>query len=121
MYKISKVFTFEASHRLERLPVSHKCNRFHGHSYKVEVVVKSPCLDDRGFCQVDYAEMQRFKDYIDQACDHRHLNDQFPDIEPTAENLSRVFATIARKLISPYVSEVRVSETGNTWASYEIP
>ncbi len=120
MYRITKEFSFEASHQLTHLPPEHKCSRMHGHSYRVEVVVECPCLDDRGFCQVDYGEMAPFKAYLDNILDHRHLNDILP-VRPTAENLAKYLCELARRLVSPYVVAVRVSETPKTWAEYRSP
>jgi len=88
----------------------------HGHNYAVEVVIESPCLDDRGFCQVDYGELDPFRVYLDEHLDHRHLNDVLP-IRPTAENLARHLLVEARRC-SPFVVAVRVSETPRTWAEY---
>jgi 6-pyruvoyltetrahydropterin/6-carboxytetrahydropterin synthase len=120
MYRITKQFEFSASHQLEHLGPNHPCARLHGHNYVVEVVVESPCLDDRGFCQVDYNEMAGFRDYLMKRFDHRHLNDVMAE-RATAENLARCLAEIARAMIGPFVVEARVSETPKTWASYRIP
>ena len=60
MFSISKRFSFSASHQLGHLPEGHPCARLHGHNYDVEVEIQSPCLDDRGFCQVDYGELKTF-------------------------------------------------------------
>ena len=116
MYTISKRFEFSASHQLGHLPAGHQCARLHGHNYAVEVVIECPCLDDRGFCQVDYGELAPFERFIDETLDHRHLNDVLP-VRTTAENLSRYLYGKARD-VSPYVVAVRVSETPKTWAEY---
>jgi 6-pyruvoyltetrahydropterin/6-carboxytetrahydropterin synthase len=73
-------------------------------------------LDDRGFCQVDYGELDAFNRYLDENLDHRHLNDVLP-VRTTAENLARFLYGEAKKL-SPFVTAVRVSETEKTWATY---
>lgn len=39
MYRIGKLFRFEAAHHLSDLPEGHKCARLHGHSYTVEISV----------------------------------------------------------------------------------
>src|SRR5262245_46851351 len=109
MYRITKQFDFSASHQLDHLPAGHPCARLHGHNYRAEVVIESACLDDRGFCQADYGELDAFGAYIDEFLDHRHLNDVFP-FRPTAENLAKALFHVARKC-SPYVVECRVSET----------
>ena len=116
MYRITKRFSFSASHQLIHLPADHPCHRLHGHNYEVEVVIECACLDDRGFCQVDYRELDPFKAYLDDQLDHRHLNDVLP-IRPTAENIAKHLYAVAVKL-SPYVTAVRVSETPRTWAEY---
>jgi 6-pyruvoyltetrahydropterin/6-carboxytetrahydropterin synthase len=119
MFTISKRFDFSASHQLAHLPKGHQCARLHGHNYRVEVVIESPCLDDRGFCQVDYGELDGFKNYLDDTLDHRHLNDVLP-CKTTAENLAKHLHGIARQF-SPFVTAVRVSETSKTWAEYRSP
>lgn len=119
MYQITKQFSFEASHQLDHMPDGHQCKRLHGHSYRAEVVIESPCLDDRGFCQLDYGELDPFKAYIDEFLDHRHLNDVFP-FRPTAENIAKALFHVARKS-SPYVVACRLSETPKTWAEYRSP
>lgn len=122
MFTISKRFEFCASHRLDHLPPTHQCSRMHGHNYRVEVVIKSPCLDDRGFCAADYGDLDPFKRYLDENLDHRHLNDVLT-VRTTAENIARHLYDVVRKLlppeVAPFVSAVRVSETARTWASFE--
>jgi 6-pyruvoyltetrahydropterin/6-carboxytetrahydropterin synthase len=116
MYQITKQFVFSASHVLDHLPKGHPCARLHGHNYAVEVVVQSPCLDDRGFAQIDYNELEPFARFLDEHLDHRHLNEAMAD-RPTAENLARMLYGVAREL-SPFIVAVRVSETPRTWAEY---
>jgi 6-pyruvoyltetrahydropterin/6-carboxytetrahydropterin synthase len=116
MYTITKQFSFSASHQLDHLPPDHQCARLHGHNYIVEVVIRCPLLDDRGFAQVDYGELDPFADYLKATLDHRHLDDVLP-VRTTAENLAKFLFDRARDL-SPYVHAVRVSETPRTWAEY---
>jgi len=117
MYKISKQFSFSASHILEGLPADHPCTRLHGHNYIVTVHLKSETLDDKGFVK-DYRELNVIKDYIDKHLDHRHLNDVFK-VNPTAENIARELFEIFVKII-PQIYAIEVSETPKTSAMYEI-
>ena len=55
MYRISKQFTFSASHELAQMPDGHPCKRVHGHNYVVEVELSSIRLDDYGMI-LDYHE-----------------------------------------------------------------
>jgi 6-pyruvoyltetrahydropterin/6-carboxytetrahydropterin synthase len=119
MYKISKEFAFSSSHVLSHLAPDHPCARLHGHNYVVRVDIESPCLDDRGFCQVDYRELDGFKRFIDDTLDHRHLNDVLP-VRTTAENIAKYLFTKAREF-SPFVVAVGVSETPKTWATFTGP
>ncbi len=114
-YTIKKQFAFEASHVLRGMPDGHQCGRMHGHSYRVEVVLQSDQLDERGFV-LDFGDLNRLKKYIDETLDHRHLNDVISD-NPTAENLARHLYQLCRGWWNE-VSMVRVSETVKTWAEY---
>lgn len=116
MYKISKQFSFSASHILEGLPPDHPCSRMHGHNYIVTIHLKSETLDEKGFVK-DYRELQPIKDYIDNTLDHRHLNDVF-DVNPTAENIAKKLYGIFVKEI-PQIYAVEISETPKTSAIYE--
>jgi len=123
MYIISKMFSFEASHQLKGLPnnpdgSSHKCTQLHGHSYRVELILRRVDLDEHGFV-VDYNDMKPFQEYIDEHLDHRHINDVLPGINPTAENIAKHLYGVAWQLWHDVAITVRVSETQKTWASYD--
>jgi len=115
MYRITKEFSFSASHILEGLPYGHPCGRLHGHNYIVEIELKRSYLDHVGFV-VDYGDLKRLKEYIDDVLDHKHLNDVLT-ANPTAENLAEHLLRWARTHWME-VSAVRVSETPKTWAEY---
>lgn len=115
MYRIWKRFTFSASHVLNGLPEGHQCGRLHGHNYVVEVELRSDVLDRYGFV-VDFGDLKLIRRWIDDALDHRHLNDVL-DFQPTAENLARhIFAKFST--MYPQMAAVRVQETETSWAEY---
>lgn len=116
MYKISKEFSFSASHILEGLPSDHPCARLHGHNYVVTVHLKGKKLNEVGFIK-DYRDLSIVKNYIDNELDHRHLNDLLP-FNPTAENLAKHLFDIFKQEI-PELYAVEVSETPKTTAFYE--
>ena len=116
MYKISKQFSFSASHVLEHLKDGHPCTRLHGHNYAVTVHLKSEVLNKDGFV-IDYRELKSIKDYIDDQLDHRHLNDVIPGFI-TAENIAR-FLYDQFKPSFPQLYAIEVSETPSTRAIYE--
>lgn len=117
MYRITKQFSFSASHRLDHLPQDHPCSRLHGHNYVVEVVLESQNLNSDGFVR-DYGELDTFKRFIDERLDHRHLEEELPEgMVSSAENIARFLYDFAAERW-PEISAVRVSETPKTWAEY---
>ena len=116
MFRITKEFSFSASHQLLTLPVDHPCSRLHGHNYAVEVELTAAQLNSHGFVR-DYRELSAFKKYLDDRIDHHHLNDIFQSDSVTAEYLASHFYHWCKPLW-PEVSAVRVSETPRTWAEY---
>jgi len=116
MFKIRKEFHFSASHVLNGLPDEHPCSRLHGHNYVITVELKSPTLNKVGFVR-DYRELDHIKKFIDDAFDHKHLNDFFP-VNPSAENMAE-FCYITWKNFTPELCAVEVCETPKTTARYE--
>jgi len=116
MYKISKQFSFSASHQLDLLPEDHPCARLHGHNYVITVHLKSEALDEYGFVK-DYKSLKPVKQFIDKTLDHRHLNDQL-SLPPTSENIARFLYDRFKPEI-PELYAVEVSETPHTSCIYE--
>ncbi|MDR0823863.1 MAG: 6-carboxytetrahydropterin synthase QueD [Prevotella sp.] len=116
MYKISKRFSFSASHILDGLPQEHPCSRLHGHNYMITIYLRAEQLNSVGFVK-DYRELDHVKRYIDEKLDHRHLNDILP-FNPTAENMAKYLYDVFKADI-PELYAVEVSETPKTTAVYE--
>ena len=113
MYKITKEFSFCASHVLNNLPAGHPCSRLHGHNYVVVIELESIELDKTGMV-IDYRKFHLFKDFIDEHLDHQHLNDMAKfnptaDFNPTAENLAKYLFNIFKKTY-PQLAAVIVKE-----------
>jgi 6-pyruvoyltetrahydropterin/6-carboxytetrahydropterin synthase len=68
--RVSKTFSFEASHILPKHPG--KCSRLHGHSWKLTVSVDGPIELDTGFV-VDYAIISMTVQPLIDLLDHHHL------------------------------------------------
>jgi len=118
-FTIEKDFAFSASHKLYGLPEDHQCARLHGHNYVVRVRLHSPLLNETGFV-LDYGALKPFKEWVDTALDHRHLNEVLHELpNPTAEHMARYLSGIVRETcgIPGTISvAVGVSETPKTWA-----
>ncbi|MDR0648538.1 MAG: 6-carboxytetrahydropterin synthase QueD [Synergistaceae bacterium] len=81
---LKKEFTFDAAHNLVRY--HGKCERLHGHTYRMSVSVKGT-PDSEGMI-VDFLEVKRIvNEEIVSKFDHAYLNDIFE--QPSAENIAR--------------------------------
>lgn len=114
--EIYKEFTFEAAHRLPRLPETHKCWRLHGHSFRVGVGIEGPIDPDLGWA-TDFGDIRAAFKPLEDALDHRYLNEIDGLENPTSENLAVwIWERLTPAL--PYLSYVRVHETCTTGCVY---
>ena len=114
--EIWKEFGFEAAHRLPNVPEGHQCARLHGHSFRVAVHVRGPLDPTLGWV-MDFAELKAAWRPLDEALDHRYLNDVAGLENPTSEVLARwIWARLAPTL--PRLSQVVVRETCTSGCVY---
>ena len=114
--EIYREFTFEAAHRLPKVPEGHKCARLHGHSYKVEVHVLGPVGDDTGWVQ-DFGELKAAFKPLEDQLDHFYLNEVDGLENPTSEVLAKwIWDRLVVTL--PSLSEIRVRETCTSGCVY---
>ena len=116
--QIQKTFGFEAAHNLPNVPHGHKCARLHGHSYKVTIEVSGEVHPVTGWV-CDFADLATVWIPLQQALDHRYLN-EIPGLEnPTSELLA---TWIWQALVGlPGLSAVTVSETCTSACTYRGP
>lgn len=107
--EVYKEFTFEAAHRLPRLPETHKCWRLHGHSFRVGVGVEGPIDEDLGWV-IDFGDIKSAFRPLEEALDHRYLNEIEGLHNPTSESLA-IWIWERLVLVLPYLTYVRVHET----------
>jgi 6-pyruvoyltetrahydropterin/6-carboxytetrahydropterin synthase len=96
MYRLTKSFTFSASHAASHLEDENDpCTRLHGHNYVVEVVVEGALLDPKTQMVLNLHVLKPFKEYLDTVFDHRHLNETLLDLggasATTSERLAEHF------------------------------
>jgi 6-pyruvoyltetrahydropterin/6-carboxytetrahydropterin synthase len=115
--EIFKEFTFEAAHRLPRVPEGHKCARLHGHSFRVAIHVAGPLGTETGWVQ-DFADLKDAFEPLYRTLDHNYLND-IPGLEnPTSEELARwIWQRLQPTL--PALTKVVVRETCTSGCIYE--
>jgi 6-pyruvoyltetrahydropterin/6-carboxytetrahydropterin synthase len=108
---VTKVFTFEAAHKLEGY--DGKCANLHGHRYKLEVSVKGDVGADG--MVMDFKEIKKIvQEMVISKLDHGYLNDVIK--VPTAENIVIwVWDRLKDKL---NLHELKLWETENSFVVY---
>lgn len=109
---VVKEFTFDAAHFLTNY--KGKCERLHGHTYKLQVMVKGP-VQENGML-MDFIELKKIvnKKVIDRL-DHSNLNDTIE--QSSAENIS-IWIWNELKDDLPHLHEIRVWETPTSFVIY---
>ncbi len=131
MYRVCREIEFCYGHR--HLNYEGPCRHAHGHNVKAEIFISGEKLDDRDILY-DFVEIKKVvKGWIDQTLDHKMLlNKEDPlvhpmrelkepivlfDGDPTVEAVAKMIYEFCESRKMP-VDEVRVWETGSSWASY---
>lgn len=121
MFELTIAVNFEAAHCIRNYPG--KCNRLHGHNWKVEVNICGSKLNELGML-VDFVDLKAAVNDILVNLDHYYLNEVEPfcKINPTAENLAKY---IYEKLDEAPIFQqdvklrlIRVWESLNSAAAY---
>ena len=87
MHEITLRKRFSAAHNLREY--RGKCERLHGHNYRVDIVLCSDRLNATGMV-MDFQEVKRLAALVTDKLDHAYLNEvaPFDDLNPTAENIA---------------------------------
>lgn len=139
MYTVSKDFTFEAAHALDRAQNSPLCQRTHGHSYKVTLALTVDELNDEDMV-LDFVVLSKIFMPLQATFDHSFIElrllDNLGVVEPvntTAENIAvgiwLYMVTHLKHYIEKHNDNIRrfrffevvVRETGKCAASYKAP
>ncbi len=110
-------FRFEAAHRLPQVPPGHKCQRLHGHSFKIELAIAGP-VDPKTGWFIDFGVVFDAWRPLYDILDHNYLNEVEGLENPTSENLAK---WIWDRMKGPLPSLVRVTvfETCDARCEYE--
>ena len=121
MFELMVEDTFSAAHRLKT--VNKKCERLHGHNWKVQLFLSGSKLERTGIL-LDFKEAKtRLKEVINPL-DHTYLNEIpfFKKINPTSENIAYCLYQRLKKLFAKNkrikVAKITVWESETTAASY---
>jgi 6-pyruvoyltetrahydropterin/6-carboxytetrahydropterin synthase len=123
VYEISKDFVFSAAHQIRFHPG--KCERLHGHNWRVRIHARASALNRLGMV-IDFADLQRVVAEVCSRFDHRNVNEvpPFDEVNTTAENLARFFYEEAGRRVGEMeagrvsISRVDVWENDGSLAVY---
>jgi 6-pyruvoyltetrahydropterin/6-carboxytetrahydropterin synthase len=123
VFEISKDYVFSAAHQI-RLHGG-KCERLHGHNWRIRVFVRAGLLNKIGMV-IDFADLQRLVTEIGSRFDHRNVNEipPFDEWNTTAELIAKFFhdEMVARLATTEggrvTVTRVDVWENEGSLASY---
>ena len=110
VFEISKEFSFSAAHQIRMH--GGKCERLHGHNWRVRIHARAGQLNRIGMV-VDFADLQAIVADVCARFDHQNINEipPFDEVNTTAENLARHFYLEAnRRLAAVDGGRVRVSK-----------
>lgn len=110
-YTLEKSFTFEAAHQLPEH--DGKCQRLHGHSWRMTVIVRGHQVSSEGpktGMVMDYGDIPAVvKPLVEEFLDHHFLNETLP-IYPTSEMIAEwVYQQLKPQI--PKLSAVVIEET----------
>jgi 6-pyruvoyltetrahydropterin/6-carboxytetrahydropterin synthase len=123
VFEISKDFVFSAAHQIRFH--GGKCERLHGHDWRVRVHVRATELSPIGMV-IDFADLQKIVAEIGRRFDHQNVNEvpPFDEVNTTAELIARFFYLAAKEILAERergrvtVSRVEVWENEGSLAVY---
>jgi 6-pyruvoyltetrahydropterin/6-carboxytetrahydropterin synthase len=123
MYEVTVEDTFAAGHYLRNY--KGKCEKPHGHNYKIRVTLVGAELDKAGLL-LDFKDLKDVMKHAIDRLDHQMINDiePFTVLNPSAENLAKYFYDETNVCLSKVtngrvrVKDVTVFETDTTTARY---
>jgi 6-pyruvoyltetrahydropterin/6-carboxytetrahydropterin synthase len=109
---VTKEFTFDSAHYLPHY--QGKCEQVHGHTYKLQVTVKSPVEEETGLA-MDFCELKEIViEKVIKVIDHTSLNEIIPI--PSAENIAIWIWEKLKNDLSLY--EIKIWETPTSFITY---
>jgi len=109
--EITKIFEFDAAHRLP--DYNGKCANLHGHRWKLEVTIEGE-VDKKTGMIMDFGELKTIvNETILNHLDHNYLNDLEGLKNPTAENIIReIWNGLSYHIKKPLkIAELKLWET----------
>jgi 6-pyruvoyltetrahydropterin/6-carboxytetrahydropterin synthase len=120
MFELTIEDEFAAAHFLRGY--KGKCERMHGHNYKVQVFVAASSLNKTGLA-VDFGDLKKMLSSVISKLDHNVLDELpgFKKVNPSAENIAKyIYDNLVKiiKIKGVKLKKVTVWETAKASASY---
>jgi len=120
MFELMIETTFSAAHQLKGY--RGKCERLHGHNWKVQVHVTAENLNEIDIA-IDFHELKKLTNEVVSTLDHNMMNEIFPFTEknPSSENIAKwIYDSLKKKIHDETVqlSAVTVWESETSSATY---
>jgi 6-pyruvoyltetrahydropterin/6-carboxytetrahydropterin synthase len=120
MYEVTIITRFSAAHQLRNF--KSKCEKLHGHNWKIEVSLAGDRLDEAGLL-IDFRDVRDVTNRVLEELDHSFLNElsPFKDKNPSSENIAAyIFEKLSDELNTDHVkvSKVTAWESDFANASY---
>ena len=120
MYELLIDTKFSAAHQLRNY--NGRCERLHGHNWKVRVHIESEVLNDIGLA-MDFKDLREAANDQLAVLEHAFLNDVFPftELNPSSENIAKwLYDSLGKRLNTETlrVSRITVWESDTAAASY---
>ena len=123
MFEVTVEDSFAAGHYLRNY--KGKCEKPHGHNYKVRITLAGEQLDKAGLL-LDFKELREVMRQVIDRLDHQMINDlePFTAMNPSAENLAKYFYEETNNRLMGVtrgcvrVRNVTIFETDTTTATY---
>ena len=116
VYEISRDFLFSAAHQIRFH--GGKCERLHGHNWRVRVHARASELNRIGMV-LDFADLQKLVSEVGSRFDHQVVNEvaPFDRVNTTAELIARFFFDeVNRLVLEREAGRVRISRV-EVWES----
>lgn len=110
---VTKEFLFDAAHYLTKY--HGKCEKLHGHTYKLHVTVKGEVGDDG--MVIDFVELKKIvKERVISKLDHTLINDLLDN--PSAELMAKWIWDQLKDLPQAELHEIKLWETSTSFVTY---
>jgi len=113
---ITKTMTFDSCHNL--LNYNGKCSEIHGHTYKLEVTIRKR-IDMKTSMVMDFGKLKDIiKQFVIEPLDHKYLNHEIPQFNPTAENMVFwIWEKLEKDALLKGLSKIKLWETPDSNAT----